>query len=52
MGLFHVFTFFQEPYVVLVFVLSKCMKTVNSYFLSSFIVIYSEKMTSGPITSL
>ena len=45
MSLFHVFIFFQELYVVLIFVLSECMEMVNSYvfvffFLSSFIVIY------------
>ena len=57
MSLFHVFIFFQELYVVLIFVLSECMEMVNSYvfvffFLSSFIVIYSEKIVSGTITSL
>lgn len=54
MSLFH-FIFFQELYVVLIFVLSECVEMVNSYiyiFLSSFIVIYSEKTVSGTITSL
>lgn len=32
MGLLHVFISFQEPYIVPVYVLSKCMKTVSSYF--------------------
>ena len=31
MSLFHVFIFFQELYVVLIFVLSECMEMVNSY---------------------
>lgn len=31
MSLFH-FIFFQELYVVLIFVLSECVEMVNSYF--------------------
>lgn len=38
MSLFHVFIFFQELYVVLIFVLSECVEMVNSYVFFFFLI--------------